>query len=164
MNKIFYAVFMTVFLAVATPVMADDCLALKTKAEQIEHNKAAVIEFLQKLLGDRDYDGAKKYVGPNYMQHDPRIAEDGFEALKEALETNPLWKDRPIRKLHLHHVVADENIVYAHMNREFKNKEGKTVRLLVVHFFRMDKGLIDEHWSAASHTIVENTKNKHPLF
>jgi len=129
-------------------------------------NKKNAMAFIQNLVGDRDYEAAKQYVGPNYIQHDPRIAEDGLDALVEALETHPLWKNRPIRKnMKVQNVVAEGDLVYLQYPREGKTLKGDDFRLLVVHVFRFDaNGKIDEHWSAAGHVLMKETKNKHPLF
>ena len=45
--------------------------SLKNVQEQIEHNKKLVIDFLQQVFGDQNPDAIHKFIGDNYIQHDP---------------------------------------------------------------------------------------------
>jgi predicted SnoaL-like aldol condensation-catalyzing enzyme len=133
-------------------------------ADRSETNKQAALDFFQLILGDRDYEAARKYAGA-YIQHDPRIG-DGYDALVEALETNPIWKDRPKSKVEFKNVAADGDLVYFQSHREIKAKDdGSPARLLVTHLFRFDpQGRIAEHWTQSQSVKLSETINKHPLF
>jgi predicted SnoaL-like aldol condensation-catalyzing enzyme len=132
--------------------------------ERSEANKKAALDFFQLILGDRDYEAARKDAG-KYIQHGPTIM-DGYDALVEALETDPRWKDRPKRKLEFKNVAADGDLVYLQMHREMKAKDdGSPARVIVVHVFRFnDEGKIDEHWSVNQSVKLNDSVSKHPLF
>ncbi len=139
--------------------------ALSTMAdEHSEANKAASLDFIQLIMGDRDYETARKYAG-EYIQHDPRIG-DGYDALVEALETNPIWKNRPKYKVKFKNVAADGDLVYLQTHKEIKaHDDGSLARLIVVHTFRFnDEGKIDEHWTIAQSVKLKDSVSKHPLF
>lgn len=141
-----------------------DGIAAKLYSEKSVDNKKAALDFLQLVVGDRDYEGARKYAG-KYIQHDPRIG-DGYDALVEALETNPIWKNRPKSKIEFKNVAADSDLVYVQSHKEIKaHDDGSPTRVIVVHVFRFnDEGKIDEHWTIAQSVKLNETKNKHPLF
>ncbi len=132
--------------------------------DRSEANKKAALEFFQLILGDRDYEAARKFAG-DYVQHDPRIG-DGFDALVEALETNPIWKDRPKSRVDFKNVAADGNLVYFQTHRSIKAKDdGSPARLLVTHLFRFDEhGKIAEHWTQTQSVKLSESASKHPLF
>ncbi|VGO22588.1 alkyl sulfatase dimerization domain-containing protein [Pontiella sulfatireligans] len=132
--------------------------------EKSEANKKAALDFFQLIMGDRDYEAARQYVG-EYEQHDPRIG-DGYNALVEALETLPPWKDRPQTKIDFKNVAADGNLVYFQTHKEIKAlDDGSPARRIVVHVFRFnDDGKIDEHWTVAHSVKLKDCVNKHPLF
>src|SRR4051794_4182768 len=55
-----------------------------TAAAETPHekaNKQAVLEFYDKALNQKDFDGASRYLGNRYTQHNP-TATDGPEGLK----------------------------------------------------------------------------------
>ncbi|MDF7799457.1 nuclear transport factor 2 family protein [Pontiellaceae bacterium B1224] len=127
-------------------------------------NKAAALDFFQLILVDRDYETARKYTG-EYIQHDPRIG-DGYDALVEALETNPLWKDRPQSQIEFKNVAADGDLVYLQTHKEIKaHDDGSPARLVVTHLFRFDdNGKIAEHWTYSQMAKLNDSVSKHPLF
>jgi uncharacterized sulfatase len=130
---------------------------------QSEVNKQTALDFFQLVLGDRDYEAARKYTG-EYIQHDPRIG-DGYDALVEALETNPLWKDRPQSKIDFKNVAADGDLVYLQTHKEIKTPDGAPAHLVVMHLFRFDDdGKIAEHWTLSQMAKLNESVNKHPLF
>jgi predicted SnoaL-like aldol condensation-catalyzing enzyme len=132
--------------------------------DRSEANKAAALDFFQLILGDRDYEAARKYAG-EYIQHDPRVG-DGYDALVEALETNPIWKNRPKSTVDFKNVAADGDLVYLQTHKEIKaHDDGSPARLIVVHAFRFnDEGKIDEHWSVNQSVKLKDSISKHPLF
>jgi predicted SnoaL-like aldol condensation-catalyzing enzyme len=139
--------------------------AFQVKAsEKSEANKKAACDFIQLIMGERDYEAARKYAG-EYVQHDPRVG-DGYDALVEALETNPLWKNRPKHTVQFKNVAADGDLVYLQTHKEIKaHDDGSPARVIVVHVFRFsDAGQIDEHWTIAQSVKLKDSVSKHPLF
>jgi len=128
-----------------------------------EANKKAAMEFFQLLMGDINYQAARKYAG-QYIQHDPGIA-DGFDALAKALQTNPRWKDRKPSKVDFKLVAADGDLVYLQTHREVVRPDGTKLRIAVIHTFRFDEeGKIAEHWTIVGKADPTKTVSKHPLF
>jgi predicted SnoaL-like aldol condensation-catalyzing enzyme len=148
------AVLFVLLLAAAFPARA---------SEKSEANKKAALDFFQLILGDRNYEAARKYAG-EYIQHDPRVG-DGYDALVEALETNPLWKDRPKSKIEFKNVAADGDLVYLQTHKEIKTPDGAVAHLVVMHLFRFDdEGKIAEHWTLSQMAKLDESVSKHPLF
>jgi uncharacterized sulfatase len=135
-----------------------------SSGDRNDANKKAALDFIQLILGDRDYAAARKYAG-EYIQHGPTIS-DGYDALVEALETDPRWKDRPKRLLEFKNVAADGDLVYLQMHRKIKAMDDDSpARAIVVHVFRFnDEGTIDEHWSVNQSVKLKDSISKHPLF
>ncbi len=132
--------------------------------DRSEANKKAAMDFFRLIMEERDYETARQYAG-EYIQHDPRIG-DGYDALIEALETNPLWKNRKKTKTEFKNVVADGELVYLQTHKEIKaHDDGSPARLVVIHVFRFnDQSKIDEHWTYAQSVKLKDSVSKHPLF
>ena len=54
---------------------------------EIESNKKIVLDFYQQMFGDKDLTAVDKYIAPEYIQHNPNVA-DGSEAFKKAAATD----------------------------------------------------------------------------
>ena len=144
----------TLLISLTLPALAFD---------RCEANKKAALSFFQLVMGDRNYEAARHYAG-EYIQHDPRVG-DGFDALVEALETNPLWKNRPKSTVQFKHVAADGDLVYLQTNRVITAKDGSPAHLAVTHLFRFnDQGKIEEHWTMSQKATLKDSVSKHPLF
>jgi len=133
-------------------------------ADRSKANKKAALDFVQLVVGDRNYGAARKYVG-KYIQHGPTIG-DGCDALVEVLETDPRWRNGPKGKVDVKNVAADGDLVYLQIHREIKAKDdGSPARAIVVHAFRFNEaGKIDEHWSVNQSVKLKDCVSKHPLF
>lgn len=166
MKKIITLILTVVLLGLGQAAMAaDSCDDLRAEKARVEANKKAAMEFFQLLVGDRDYDTARTYAA-EYIQHDPRVPEDGFDALVHYLETDPKFKNRHNTQVKFHNVMADGDLVYFQTRKEIKDKkDGSPVRILVQHSFRFNNdGKIAEHWSSATPVKVNSCKNKKPLW
>jgi predicted SnoaL-like aldol condensation-catalyzing enzyme len=128
---------------------------LKSVNQQLEENKKLVASLYQEVFGDKNIDAVDKYVGDNYIQHNPAVA-DGKEALKAALQ---VWfKDAPKENIDIRHIGADGNFVYIHT----KSKQGnKTIS--VIDIFRIDGGKVVEHWDVMQE-VPAKAANDHPMF
>jgi SnoaL-like polyketide cyclase len=58
--------------------------AYAADAEQMETNKKTVLEFYDAAINQKNFEAAAKFLGPRYIQHNPRAA-DGPEGLKAFL-------------------------------------------------------------------------------
>jgi predicted SnoaL-like aldol condensation-catalyzing enzyme len=135
--------------------LATQVSMLKSVNQQLEENKKLVASLYQEIFGDKNIDAVDKYVGDNYMQHNPAVA-DGKEALKAALK---IWfKGAPKEKIDIQHIGADGNFVYIHT----KSKQGnKTIS--VIDIFRVDGGKVVEHWDVMQE-VPARAANDHPMF
>lgn len=128
---------------------------LKSVNQQLEENKHMIASMYQEIFGDKNIDAVDKYIGDNYIQHNPGVA-DGKEALKSALK---IWfKNAPKEKIDIQHLGADGNFVYIHT----KSKRGdKTIS--VIDIFRVDGGKAVEHWDVIQE-VPAKSANDHPMF
>ena len=53
--------------------------------ERLERNKQFVAEFYDVIINQKDFEKAKKYIGPRYKQHNP-LVKDYPEGLCEFIE------------------------------------------------------------------------------
>jgi predicted SnoaL-like aldol condensation-catalyzing enzyme len=114
-------------------------------------NKTIVLECYRKIIRDLDLSQIDNYVCENYIQHSPTV-KDGKEGLLEMLaflKTLPKPAEQgpsPIMR-----VIADGNLVAAHLNIKFMGQ-----RMAVIDLFRLADGKIAEHWDAGQTLTVED--------
>jgi predicted SnoaL-like aldol condensation-catalyzing enzyme len=121
-----------------------------------EQNKKIVVEFYQKLFGDKDLSAIDQYITEDYIQHNP-IAADGRQALKDVL--SPWLANQPKTKVDFQKVVADSDLVVLHIkSKSFTGKD-----LSLVDMFRLKNGKIVEHWDVMQE-VPEQSANPHPMF
>jgi predicted SnoaL-like aldol condensation-catalyzing enzyme len=135
--------------------LASEVAMLRSVDQQLEENKKLVANLYQEVFGDKNIDAVDKYIGDNYIQHNPAVA-DGKEALKAALK---VWfKDAPKEKIDIQHIGADGNFVYIHT----KSRQGnKTISVMDI--FRIDGSKIVEHWDVMQE-VPAKAANDHPMF
>ena len=129
--------------------------SLKNEQEQLEHNKKLVIDFLQEVFGDQNPDAIHKFIGDNYIQHDPEIT-DGKEALIAALK-NWFYGVEP-HKIDIRNITAERDLVFIHLKAHKGNKE-----ISIVDIFRIENNMLVEHWDVVQE-VPENSINPHPMF
>lgn len=104
-------------------------------------NKAKVKDFIEKILLNGEMDKITNYINPKkYVQHNPAVA-DGLEGFDEAMKyfaKNGLVME--YQKLHM--VVGEGNFVLAVSEGKF----GKGDPTAFYDLFRLENGLIVEHW------------------
>jgi predicted SnoaL-like aldol condensation-catalyzing enzyme len=125
------------------------------KNKKEAENKTIVVNFYQKLFGDKDLSAIDETIGDTYIQHNP-AAGDGKEALKSIL--TPFFTGAPKTKIGVQRVVAEDDLVVLHTRQVF----GTTVNS-VIDIFRLVDGKIMEHWDVIQ-AVPENPVSKHPMF
>ena len=130
--------------------------AQKDKCEVAENNKKIVVQFYQKLFGDKDISVIDQYIVDDYIQHNPGVA-DGRQAIKD-IATKWL-ANQPKIKVDFQQVAADNDLVFLHIKT--KNFSGKDASL--VDIFRLKDGKIVEHWDIVQE-VPEKSANPHPMF
>lgn len=138
-----------------TDSLSSQVAMLKSVNQQLEENKKLVANLYQEIFGDKNIDAVDKYIGDNYIQHNPAVA-DGKEALKTALK---VWfKGAPKEKIDIQHLGADGNFVYIHTRSLRGNKA-----ISVMDIFRVDGNKVVEHWDVLQE-VPAKAANDHPMF
>ncbi|WP_314241223.1 ester cyclase [Empedobacter tilapiae] len=123
---------------------------------EIESNKEIVLKFYQQMFGDKDLRAVDKYIAPEYIQHNPTVA-DGSAAFKKAAE---VWfKDAPKNKIDVQHIAAEGDLVFLHIKDT--NLDGSLKS--VIDIFRLKDGKIVEHWDVQQ-DVPKESANQHPMF
>jgi len=121
-----------------------------------EQNRAVVMRFAQLLYTQRDPASAfAQCVAANYIQHNPALA-DGREAAVAFL--TPLYTAAGAT-FEVQRILVDRNLAALHIRA---HPVGRPV-LAVADFYRLDGGLIVEHWDAIQ-PVPERSANDHPMF
>jgi predicted SnoaL-like aldol condensation-catalyzing enzyme len=126
---------------------------------QEQANIKAVLELYEKALNQHDFEGAAKYLGPRYIQHNP-LAEDGAEGLKKFIE----WRKEklPHSKSFIKRAFADGDYVILHVH---SIREPGTRGVAIVDIYRMEDGKVVEHWDVIQEVPDEaKVKNKNGMF
>jgi len=119
----------------------------KTSIQMEEYiNKQIVIDFYKKAIGKQDLDYAAKSVTDDYIQHNPQVktGKDGFLEAIQFLKTIPKSKNPPQPFMR---IIADDDYVVIHLSVEFGGQ-----KKIVLDLFRLENGLIAEHWDAIQDT------------
>jgi predicted SnoaL-like aldol condensation-catalyzing enzyme len=128
---------------------------LSDSLSRLETNKRLVANFYQELFGDKDSTAIDRYIGTEYIQHNPALP-DGKEALKKGVA---VWfKGQEKERVDIQHLGADGNLVYIHT----RAKMGPKI-VSVIDIFRIENGKIVEHWDVLQDVPVKSA-NPHPMF
>ena len=125
--------------------------------EKLEANKKMVVEFYNKAINDKDFEAARKYIGPKYTQHNPGGA-DGPEGLAAFLKF--LKEKFPNAKSEIKRVFAEGDYVILHVHAV---REPGTRGRAIIDIFRLENGKIVEHWDVAQ-DIPEKPANSNGMF
>ncbi|HIC8644122.1 TPA: nuclear transport factor 2 family protein [Elizabethkingia meningoseptica] len=123
---------------------------------QIEANKKLVVDFYQKMFGDKDLSAVDEYIAPEYIQHNPTVA-DGAKAFKEAAAK--WFAGAPKTKIDVQHIAAEGDLVFIHLKD--KNPDGSLTSTIDI--FRIKDGKIVEHWDVHQ-DVPKEAANSHPMF
>jgi len=142
---------------VAAAVIAFAPAAFAADAKQIEENKKTVTAFYDAAINQKDFEAAAKFIGPRYVQHNPRAA-DGPEGLKAFLGV--LREKFPDYHSEIKRVFADGDYVILHVhNVPMPGARGAAI----VDIFKLEGGKIVEHWDVRQE-IPEQSANSNTMF
>ena len=124
---------------------------------RLENNKRSAIEFYRMAyLGD-PAGAAAKYVGDEYIQHNPVVA-DGKAAFIDYF--NEMARDYPGKSIEFVRAVAEGDLVALHTHQTWPGGD----EYVTMDFFRFDAdGKIVEHWDAIQR-IPDETRNGNPMY
>jgi predicted SnoaL-like aldol condensation-catalyzing enzyme len=131
--------------------------AYAADAQQMEANKKAVVEFYDLAINKKDFEAASKFLGPRYVQHNPRAA-DGPEGLKAFLAF--LREKFPDYHSEIKRVFADGDYVIVHVhNVPTPGSRGNAI----IDIFKLENGKVVEHWDVRQE-IPEQSANSNTMF
>ncbi|NWG52616.1 MAG: MFS transporter [Hydrogenophilaceae bacterium] len=135
----------------------EDGAATRAYSKSERRNLALVAEMYENVLQPLDADQVDRYFVPGYIQHNP-MAATGADGLKAFLA----WaKARSPNAEHIvKRVFADGDFVIAHVHVII---EPGTRGNAVIDIFRIEDGLIAEHWDAAQ-PIPESMPHANGVF
>lgn len=137
-------------------MMVTFCVNAQRNVKQEEANKKLVLNFYQKLFGDKDLSVIDRYIAVDYIQHNPTMA-DGREGLRAAV--TQWFAGAPKEKVDIPHVAADGELVFLHVRA--KNPKGGFQA--IVDIFRVKDKKIVEHWDVIQ-DVPSDSVNDHPMF
>lgn len=112
-----------------------------TDLDKTEVNKKIVKDFIENVLLNGEMDKVTTYINPKkYIQHNPAVADglEGFGAAMQYFAENNLVMEYD----KLHKVLGQGNFVLAMSEGKF----GKEEHTAFYDLFRLENGLIVEHW------------------
>jgi len=137
-------------LVAATIALAPSAYAADEK--QMEENKKVVLQLYEAAINQKDFEAASKFLGPRYIQHNPRAA-DGPEGLKAFLAF--LREKFPDYHSEIKRVFADGDYVILHVhNVPTPGSRGNAI----IDIFRLENGKVVEHWDVRQE-IPEQSAN-----
>jgi predicted SnoaL-like aldol condensation-catalyzing enzyme len=123
----------------------------------LEHNKQTVIAFITRAFNDKQAaDAVAKYVGSQYIQHDPR-SPDGAEAFIQFV--NGIVGQFPQVSVAIKRVIAEGDLVVTH---GLINRAPEDRGVAAVDIFRLQDGKIVEHWGVLQ-PVTETTTNDNTM-
>lgn len=121
-----------------------------------ERNKALVVDAFDTLFNRRDYEAAKTFWSPNYIQHSAHI-EPGREGLFNMIKSLPSTLQYEAGT-----IVAEGDVVIVH--GRFSGF-GAPVNWIAADILRIEHGLLAEHWDVIQDEVTkEQSKSKAPMF
>nr|WP_211213905.1 nuclear transport factor 2 family protein [Lewinella cohaerens] len=121
--------------------------------DKTDANKATVRAFVEDVLLGHQMDKLTSYINPNkYLQHNPAVADglDGFGAAMKYFAENGLVMEYT----QLHKVLGQGNFVLTMSEGKF----GKGDATAFYDLFRLENGLIVEHWDVIASIPAESDR------
>ncbi len=124
----------------------------------LDHNKQTVINFITRAFNEKQpADAVAKYVGAQYIQHDPQ-APDGAAAF---IQMATGFADHfPQLNIAIKRVIAEGDMVAAHV---LITMAPETPGMAGVEIYRLDDGKIVEHWNVLQ-PVPEQAANDNTMF
>ena len=123
----------------------------------LESNKQNAVAFYKTAYLGNPQEAVKKYVGDEYIQHNPMVGDgpDSFIAYFEEMARD--YADKDIVFLR---VIAEGDMVALHTHQTWPDD----IHYVTMDFFRFDdNGKIIEHWDAIQE-VPRESKNENTMF
>lgn len=129
-----------------------------TNHDKTEANKALAVALVEDVLMGRDPAKITDYISAeSYAQHNPMIA-DGLSGIIEAVEMLT-GQDNMFVYSEIHAVLGEGNFVLTVSEGQWNNQ-----RQAFYDLFRMDGGLVVEHWDVIQPVPTEGLANDNGMF
>ena len=126
--------------------------------EETERNRSVIERFARMFWIEKNVREAfETFVHPDYIQHNP-IAADGRDVAIEAL--SGFFAASPTLEYEIHRILVDGNLAAVHTRMR---RSPEDLGFAVVDIFRLEDGLIVEHWDVIQ-AVPEESANDHPMF
>jgi predicted SnoaL-like aldol condensation-catalyzing enzyme len=132
-------------------------VAPPSEKARLAANKRLVLAFYERIIGRKDFEAGRKYMGATYKQHSP-YATDGHEGLAAFVKF--FRENFPQHRYEVKKVIAEGDMVVLHLHgMGGMNPFGEQV----VDFFRVKNGKVVEHWDVIQ-PIPEKSDNPNGIF
>jgi predicted SnoaL-like aldol condensation-catalyzing enzyme len=120
-------------------------------------NERTVLSFYEAALTRLNVDEAVSYLGPKFINHNPRAVDgvEGFRALILGVKTQ-----FPSLRVDVKRVFGDGEFVILHVHLKLQPDE---LGLAVVEIFRLEHGKIVEHWDVRQ-PMPDTSLNSNGMF
>jgi predicted SnoaL-like aldol condensation-catalyzing enzyme len=125
--------------------------------QNTHQNKANAIAFYKMAYEGNPAEAVKKYVGDEYIQHNPDVANgtEGFIAYFEKMQ-----REYPQKSIDFVRCIGEGNLVALHTHQIWPGND----QYVTMDFFRFDEnGKICEHWDAIQQ-IPEQSANPNTMY
>lgn len=112
-------------------------------------NKQLVYDMYRHIVQSGHADMVAQFFTPEYIQHNPNVAS-GRDALADFLRgSRPARPIQPIITLPIVNIIAEGDYVVVVSERPMKDEKGEPYVTNWFDFYRIENGLIAEHWDPA---------------
>ena len=112
-----------------------------------ERNKAIVRDFYTTVLIGRNVDAAPRFVRQDYIQHNPQVPT-GLKGFMDTFRQRFAQKLPSDYKRELLNVIGDKDLVVVYVRQTWTGRDGQHHQALGFDMFRVQDGMIAEHWDA----------------
>lgn len=126
-------------ISIDQTVLADDALT--------DRNKTVVRNFYTTVLIGRNVDVAPRFVRSDYIQHNPQVPT-GLNGFMDTFRDRFAQKLPSDYKRELLNVIGDNDMVVVYVRQTWTSKDGQHHQALGFDMFRVQDGMIAEHWDA----------------
>ncbi len=118
----------------------------------LERNKENAIEFYKMAYKGNPLGATKKYVGNEYIQHNP-LVDDGVKGFIKYFEK--MHEEYPNKSIEFVRAVAQGDLVALHTHQTWEG----VGEYITMDFFRFQDGKIVEHWDSIQEVPKESKNN-----
>ena len=123
----------------ARPTLADEALT--------QGNKNLVRNFYTTVLIGGDVDATPRFLRPDSIQHNPQVPT-GLKGFMDTFRERFAQKLAADYKRELLNVIGDNDMVVVYVQQTWTGHDGQHHQALGFDMFRVQDGMIAEHWDA----------------